>query len=72
MTTDRIALRELLEKGSDVDLLREMIGFVAERLMALEVEGLCGAGPGERTPARTNQRNGCRERPWRRGPGRSS
>ena len=64
MTTDRIALRELLEKGSDIDLLREMIGFVAERLMALEVEGLCGAGHGERTPARTNQRNGFRDRPW--------
>jgi putative transposase len=64
MTTDRIVLRELLEKGSDIDLLREMIGFVAERLMALEVEGLCGAGHGERTPARTNQRNGFRDRPW--------
>lgn len=64
MTTDRIALRELLEKGSDIDLLREMIGFVAERLMALEVEGLCCAGHGERTPARTNQRNGFRDRPW--------
>jgi transposase-like protein len=64
MTIDKIALRELLEKGSDADLLREMIGFVAERLMALEVEGLCGAGHGERTPARTNQRNGFRDRPW--------
>ena len=64
MTTDRIALRELLEKGSDVDLLREMIGFVADRLMALEVEGLCGAGHGERTPARTNPRTGFRARPW--------
>jgi hypothetical protein len=64
VTTDRIALRELLEKGSDIDLLREMIGFVAERLMALEVEGLCGAGHSERTPARMNQRNGFRERPW--------
>lgn len=64
MTIDKIALRELLEKGSDADLLREMIGFVAERLMALDVEGLCGAGHGERTPARTNQRNGFRERPW--------
>jgi putative transposase len=64
MTMDRIALRELLEKGSDHDLLREMIGFVADRLMALEVEGLCGAGHGERTPARTNQRNGFRDRVW--------
>jgi len=64
MTTDRIALRELLEKGSDTDLLREMIGFVADRLMAPEVEGLCGAAHGERTPARTNQRNGFRDRVW--------
>lgn len=64
MTIDKIALRELLEKGSDADLLREMIGFVAKRLMALDVEGLCGAGHGERTPSRTNQRNGFRDRPW--------
>jgi transposase-like protein len=64
MTIDKIALRELLEKGSDADLLREMIGFVADRLMALDVEGLCGAGHGERTPSRTNQRNGFRERAW--------
>ena len=64
MTIDKIALRELLEKGPDADLLREMIGFVAERLMALDVDGLCGAGHGERTPSRTNQRNGYRERAW--------
>lgn len=56
MTTDRMAPRELLEKGSDADLLRAMIGHVAQRLMDLEVEGLCGAGHGERTPGRTNHR----------------
>jgi putative transposase len=32
MTDDNIALRELLEKSADADLLREMIGFAAERL----------------------------------------
>ncbi len=32
MTNDKIALRELLEKGSDATFLREMIGFAAERL----------------------------------------
>ena len=32
--------------------------------MALEVEGLTGAAPGERTPARINHRNGYRDRVW--------
>ena len=64
MTDDKIALRELLEKGSDATFLREMIGFAAERLMALETESLCGAAPGERIESRTNQRNGYRERDW--------
>jgi len=64
MTEDKIALRTLLEKGSDATFLREMIGFAAERLMALETEGLCGAGHGERSPERRNQRNGYRDRDW--------
>jgi len=62
MTDDKIALRELLEKGSDTTSLREMIGFAAERLMALETETLCGAAPGERSDNRINQRNGYRDR----------
>ena len=57
-------LRVLLEKSSDADLLREMIGFAAERLMELEVEGLTGAAHGERSPARITHRNGYRERSW--------
>jgi putative transposase len=64
MTEDKIALRALLEKGSDATFLREMIGFAAERLMQLETEGLCGAAPGERTADRRNQRNGYRDRDW--------
>ena len=64
MTDDTMALRGLLEKSSDADLLREMIGFAAERLMALEVGGLTGAGHGERSESRINQRNGYRERDW--------
>src|SRR3954467_13104814 len=64
MTDDMIALRELLEKGSDATLLREMIGFAAQRLMELETEALCGAGHGERSENRTNLRNGYRDRDW--------
>jgi hypothetical protein len=64
MTDEIMTLRTLLEKSSDADLLREMIGFTAQRLMELEVEGLTGAAHGERNPERITQRNGYRDRPW--------
>ena len=64
MTIDRMTLKALVEKGSDEDLLREMMAYVANRMMDMEVESLTGAGHGERTPMRTNHRNGYRERAW--------
>jgi putative transposase len=64
MTDDTMALRTLLEKSPDADFLREMIGFAAERLMELEVQGLTGAGHGERSTERVNSRNGYRDRVW--------
>jgi hypothetical protein len=64
MTDDTMALRTLLEKSPDADFLREMIGFGAERLMQLEVQGLTGAAHGERSPERINSRNGFRDRIW--------
>jgi putative transposase len=35
-----------------------MIGFVAQRLMELDVDKRCGAAHGERSDGRTNSRNG--------------
>src|ERR1700730_2128957 len=64
MTEDMMALRGLMEKSADSDLLREMIGFAAQRLMELEVGGLTGAAHGERSPERVAQRNGYRDRDW--------
>ena len=64
MTSDMMHLQALLEKNSDTDFLRDMIAFAAQRLMNLEVEGLTGAGHGERSADRLNQRNGYRERDW--------
>jgi putative transposase len=52
MTDRETALRELLAKGSDASLLREMIGFAAQRLMELETETLTGAAHGERSVER--------------------
>jgi len=57
-------LRALVENSSDADLLREMIGFAAERLMELEVGAKTGAAYGDKDPARRAQRNGYRDRDW--------
>jgi putative transposase len=64
MTKPTMALAELAEKGPDADLLRDMIQYVAQRLMELDVEGRCGAAFGERSAERSNSRNGYRERLW--------
>jgi transposase-like protein len=49
---------------ADSDLLREMVRVFAETLMGAETAALCNAGYGERTPERTNARNGYRPRTW--------
>ncbi|NNM88158.1 MAG: IS256 family transposase [Phycisphaerae bacterium] len=64
MTDPTMALRALLEKSSDAELLREMVGFTAQRLMELEAESLTGAPYGKRSDERVNQRNGFRDRIW--------
>src|SRR5947208_11864597 len=64
MTEDMMNLRTLVEKTPDADLLREMIGFAAQRLMELEVEGQTGAAYGEKNPERLAQRNGYRDGIW--------
>ena len=38
MTNATIAFIELAEKGADVDMLRQMVQFMVQRLMALDVE----------------------------------
>ena len=64
MTEDRMALLELIEKGADADLVREMLSFAAGRLMDAEVQARTGAAHGVRDPERLVQRNGYRERAW--------
>ena len=56
-------LRKQLEQASP-DLWRAMVQDLAEALMGAEVDALCGAAYGERSPERVNRRNGYRERDW--------
>lgn len=51
MTTDRMALIELIEKGADGDLVRDMLDFAAARIMEVEVQALTGVAHGVRDPA---------------------
>jgi hypothetical protein len=44
-----------VEKGADADLLREMIQYVAQRMMDMDVEGLCTPGYAERSPGAAQQ-----------------
>jgi hypothetical protein len=58
MTKDIIsetaALKALLSETADHQILAEMLGFVADRLMAHDVDQLCGAEAHERSNGRLN------------------
>jgi putative transposase len=63
----RVELAELLRKAQiegDSDFLKEGVRFLSQALMELEVEEHLGAARHERSPGRTGQRNGYRQRIW--------
>ena len=63
----RMALTELLRKAQlegDRDFLKEGVRVLSQALMELEVSQHIGAERYERSPERTTQRNGYRDRAW--------
>jgi transposase-like protein len=65
MATERMTLLARIEdaaRSDQPDLLREALAWALQRLMDDEVTDRLGAGPHERTPERTGQRNGHRPR----------
>jgi putative transposase len=63
----RIGLSELLRKAmieQDAGFLKEGIRVLSQALMEMEVEEHVGAGRHERSPGRTGQRTGQRQRNW--------
>ena len=61
--TDLDAFRKQFEAHGG-DMVRQMLQAFAEQLMGAEVDSLCGAQRGARSPERANSRNGYRERDW--------
>jgi putative transposase len=65
----RIGLSELLRKAmieQDADFLKEGVRVLCQALMEMEVQEHVGAARHERSPGRTGQRNGYRQRSWDR------
>jgi putative transposase len=64
MTKLSIALTELAEKRDDVDVLGEMVQFVSQRMMDLDVEGSAGRSLRRARRPVEEPRNGYRDRLW--------
>jgi hypothetical protein len=56
------AVRNLI--AGDPDLLRGLVEQTVNALLSADADALCGADWGERSPERSNRRNGYRERRW--------
>ena len=75
MAEERIDLFEGLHNAVESaapDLLRELLQAMVVTLMGAEVDALCGAGYGERSPERVNARNAIGRGRGTRGSARST
>jgi putative transposase len=60
--SDLTDLLDAIRAGGDLDVVRRSVELVLQALIDAEATEVIGAEPHERTPARTTQRNGARER----------
>jgi putative transposase len=60
--SDLMELLDAVRAGGDLDVVRAGVEFVLQALIDAELTEFIGAEPHERTPSRTNQRNGSRAR----------
>ena len=51
MTTATVAFSELAEKGADIDVLRQMVQFTAQRLMDSTSRGAAAPATTRRAPS---------------------
>ncbi len=72
MAKTSIALAELVEKGAQDEIVRELLSHVAERLMEFEVEQRTGADYGERSGERSTAATATAIDFKKRGPARST
>ncbi len=67
MAKTKMPAAEWVRKGlaeHGTDLLQEMVAVFAQLLMSADVDSICGASYGSRSPERVNRRNGYRQRDW--------
>jgi len=64
MAETMIALPTALQSPEARDFVRDLLAYAADRVMDPEAGARCGVEYGERSPARTNSRNGYRGRTW--------
>ena len=65
MAKTKMPAAEWVRKGlaeHGTDLLQEMVTLFAQLLMSADVDSICGASYGSRSPQRVNRRNGYRDR----------
>ena len=63
-------MAELTDRRPDVDMLRQMVQFMAQRLMDMDVESLCGPDYMRRAPSGSTAATASATDPGRRAPAR--